>query len=203
MLWLREGVSMQLRGPDPGASALIRRPPPCTGLRRPPDLPRAVIDAAPYLIVVAEIATGCVLRMNRLAEAVTRLSEDEVRGRLVWDTVLTREDRPALEMAYAASGGALGHHSTYLTADGGERRVVWSISFVEDETGHRRHVLLTGVALSRPTAVSGLFSHVMRDATAVALVGTDVQGRVTFVNPAAEAMLGYPALSLLGEQLPL
>ena len=194
---------MQVRGVDRRARALVTGDPSRTRSRTD-DLSSAVVDAAPYLIVVADIATGCVVRLNRLAESVTGLSQEQVRGRLLWETVLTPDDRPALEMAYAAQGGALGHHSAYRTDAGNERRVVWSISFLEDARGARRQVVLTGVDLSgAASAASGLFSHVMRDAGAVALVGTDVGGRVTFCNPAAEAMLGRPALSLLGRPLPL
>ncbi|MDX6324784.1 MAG: hypothetical protein QOK15_1138 [Nocardioidaceae bacterium] len=200
----REGVSMQVPGVEQRARALALRHAAGTEIRDAPgDLSAAIIDAAPYLVVVGDIATGCVLRMNRLAQSVTGLAEQQVRGRPLWETVLTPEDRPALELAYGAAGGALGHHSAYPTATGGERRIVWSISFLEDEHGVRCHVVLTGVDLSTSAATSGLFSHVMRDAAAVALVGTDLHGRVTFCNPAAEAMLGRPALSLLAKPLPM
>src|SRR3954454_6996864 len=188
---------MQALGADRRARTLAPRDLPAD------DLSSAILDAAPYLIVVSDLATGCILRMNRLAQAVTGVSEECARGRLLWETILGPEDRPALDMACRAAGGALGHHTTITSATGAERRIVWSLSFLEDERGRRQSLVLTGVDVSSASASSGLFSHVMRDAAAAALVGTDLEGRVTFCNPAAEAMLGYPALSLLGRPLPL
>jgi PAS domain S-box-containing protein len=166
------------------------------------DLSGAVMDAAPYLVVVSDLRTDAVVRINRLASQVTGLAEDQVLGRSLWETVLGPGDRPALEAAVAAPGGALGHDTTLRDAAGGERRVMWSISFLEDEQGRREHLVLTGVDVTPASGSCGLLSHVMRDAVAAALVGTDAAGRVTFCNPAAEAMLGYPAPLLLGRPLP-
>ena len=100
-------------------------------------------------------------------------------------------------------GPALGFESTVICRSGERRRVLWSIAFAGDDSDATGQVVLSGIDITPTLRTSGLFSQVMRTAAAPALVGTDLRGRVTLYNAAAEALLGHPAASMLGQVLPL
>jgi PAS domain S-box-containing protein len=166
-----------------------------------PVLTPGVLDAVSCLIVVAELPTLAVVRVNAAVRALTGYSEDELLGRR-WEELLEPADRETLRTAIAGSDGpALGVETTLTTQRGDRRRVLWSLALVGDDTEGPSHVVLSGIDVTPELHTSGLFSQLVRTAAAPALVGTDLRGRVTLFNSAAERMLGYAASTMLGQVL--
>jgi PAS domain S-box-containing protein len=62
-------------------------------------------------------------------------------------------------------------------------------------------VVLSGIDVTPELRASGLFSQLVRTAATPALVATDLEGRVTLYNSAAERLLGFPAASMIGRVL--
>ncbi len=163
--------------------------------------PTAVLDAVSCLVVVAELATGNVLHVNSAVQALCGYSQQDLLGRS-WEKLLEQDDQRTMRAAIAGpDGSALGFETTVICRSGDRRRVLWSIAFTGDDAAG--HVVLSGIDVTPTLRTAGLFSQIMRTAAAPALVGTDLHGRVTLYNAAAEALLGHPAASVLGRVLPL
>ncbi|MGZ4484478.1 MAG: PAS domain S-box protein [Nocardioidaceae bacterium] len=174
-------------------------------LRTEKDFTSAIIDTTGCVIVLVDVETGVVVGMNPAAQTVTGFREQEVRDRPLWETLVPPSERAEVRLQYSAPGGAgipLASEADLATRSGGRRRVAWSNAFLTDDAGVRTHVVMTGIDVTTERTTAGLVSHLMRAATTTALVGTDLDGRITVFNSGAQQMLGYAARDMIGRFLP-
>ena len=161
----------------------------------------AVLDAVPCLIAVVERDSGAVVHLNRAYEDVTGRSAGHLLG-ACWDELVEPADRATMRTALAGPGGPVSGVETGVRTENGEvRRVLWSVSAAGAGPEGSDLVVLSGIDVTPELRASGLFSQLMRTAATPALVATDLEGRVTLYNSAAERMLGFPAASMIGRKL--
>ena len=166
-----------------------------------PSLSMSVLDAVSCLVVVVEFETGRVVNVNAAVTTLTGRPHSALVGRS-WEEMFEEADRENMRVAVAGPGGpALGFETSLRTEDGGRRLVLWSVSGFGDAPEELSHVVMSGIDVTPEVHTSGLFSQLIRTAAAPALVGTDLHGRVTLYNSAAEKMLGYPASGMVGRRL--
>jgi PAS domain S-box-containing protein len=166
--------------------------------RRDP-VPASLLDAVPCLIAVVDRDSGRLVEVNAaLRELLGRCSARPRDTR--WEELVAPEDVPLMDAVLVSAGPVSGIETGLRTHDGESRRVLWSLSPAPSDDGADL-VVMSGVDVTPELHTTGLFSHLVRTAGAPALVGTDLCGRVTLYNSAAESMLGYPAASMIGKRL--
>src|SRR5918994_2476153 len=164
------------------------------------DFSPAVLDAVPCLIAVVERESGDIVQLNRALEDVSGCSTAELSGRC-WEEIIAPGDVDTMRAALLAPTGPVSGVETGLRTRSGEgRRVLWSLDSAGVTNDGTELVVLSGIDVTPELRTSGLFSQLMRTTAAPALVGTDVRGRVTLYNSAAEKMLGRSAASMIGRQ---
>ena len=168
------------------------------------DLTSAMVEAASCLLCVVDVESGAIGAVNGATQRLTGATEAALLGTPVWE-VLELPFRPEQLRAVQTEEPVhipVAFDAALRPASGDPVPVVWSGSFITDPSGVRTHLMLTGIDASGEFDSGSLLSHLMRAATATALVGADLEGRVTFVSAGAEAMLGYSASELVGLTIP-
>jgi PAS domain S-box-containing protein len=166
------------------------------------DFTQAVLDSANTLIIVID-HEGRVVRFNPAAEKLSGYVVDDVTGRPVWDVV-----GPALAARLRAH--LAGHHSQahsvqveedWTTRTNERRTVVWACAFL-DPGREDSHLVMTGIDVTEERLAQGLVEQVLAATTGTSIIGTDLEGTITFFNPGAERLLGYTADELVGRASP-
>jgi len=119
-------------------------------------------------------------------------------------------DRPRVEAAVqesVASGMPLDHECRVVRPDGIERVVHARGRVLRADAGEPVRVVgtlqdITELAQSRQRLEqANRQNEALLNSAADGIYGVDLEGRITFVNPAAEALTGYPAEATLGRRL--
>lgn len=164
---------------------------------------KALLEQSSEGIFTFDPATHRVLEANRQFLQITGYSRDTV-GNLTLEDLIAHD---ASSIAENVSAVVLGGESfvgerTYRKRDGSVVPVEVSASLV---TWAREQVVLVNirdVSEARASAVAlAELSHRLRlilDATSDGILGLDSDGRITFVNKAASALLGWTVGELLG-----
>jgi PAS domain S-box-containing protein len=164
--------------------------------------------------VIATDATGCVTRMNPVAEQLTGWTLAEARGapleqvfRILNET--TRQDAPSPVRRVLAQGGVVGlvNHTVLVARDGGERPIADSAAPIRDGDGSLHGVVLVfrdqtderaaETILRKSEATKGAILHAALDC----IVAADQAGFITEFNPAAERTFGYARAEIIGKPL--
>ncbi len=173
---------------------------------------RTIVDHAPGIIYLKDVA-GRYVVYNRAGAEILGLTSDEIVGRVDADLLdaqaaaeVRREDERAMagnrtlshEATFDVGGRRrtfLSQKSPWLADDGSVRGVIgimtditewaWTAAALERERKllARSESLLTGIIVSAGEAI----------------VTSDSQGRILSFNPAAEAMFGHDAASVIGQ----
>jgi PAS domain S-box-containing protein len=167
----------------------------------------SLLDMVASLVIVVD-AEGRILRFNRVCEATSGWTEDEVRGRRFWEVLRPPETRDEAARFYSGEGLIeelpTAYESVWLTRTGDRRLISWANRPILDEEGSVTSVIGTGVDItdSRRTeealrASEARYRTLMQNA-AEAIVVVDVE-RQTLVdaNANAERLFGYEREELL------
>jgi two-component system cell cycle sensor histidine kinase/response regulator CckA len=109
-----------------------------------------LLDTIDALVVVLD-RHGRIVRFNRACEELTGYSFAEVRGRYVWDMLLTPEEvGPVKGVFDKLSGGQFPNkfENYWVTKDGGRRLIAWSNTALLDAKGRFKYAVGTGVDIT-------------------------------------------------------
>ena len=166
------------------------------------DFTLAVLDSANTLIIVIDHEAR-IVRFNPAAEKLSGYTADEVRGRPVSEVVgpaLGRRLREHLSAPHSHADPDQVEED--LTTRSDERRtVVWACAFLDPGRADS-HLVMTGIDVTEERLAQGLVEQVLAATTGTSIIGTDLQGTITFFNPGAERLLGYTADELVGRATP-
>ncbi len=174
-------------------------------LARERDFTSAVLNSADALILVLD-RDQVVHRVNHSVEQLVKGRSRNVVGQPLWNTGLTGECVSRLHEALAQPGWELqdrhplGEHE-WRTGTASRRVFAWTCSALargEADLG----VVLTGIDVTAQRDTQQLLEQVLASTTGTSIIGTDLDGTVTFINPGAEQMLGYTAGELVGTRTP-
>ncbi len=163
-------------------------------------LAETTIDTAGCVILVTD-AQGVVRRVNAATQDITGYSPGDLLGSLLWDTPVSpsgRADLEALLMWPNRSGRPVVNEGTVVAKDGRRLRLVWNSNVVGAEAGQPAYCVVTGVDVTLERASTGLINHLMQASIGTAIVGTDLQGRITSFNTGAEHLLGCTVPQVMG-----
>jgi PAS domain S-box-containing protein len=125
---------------------------------------RALADQSHFLLtavdnldglVVVLSPTGAVEKFNDACRWMTGLNEEEVRGKLLWESLLPGEQADAVRDAFdrLRQGEAMARLDAPLrTLDGRPRRVLWTFTIVQREDGRVQAIVGSGVEATRRAA---------------------------------------------------
>jgi PAS domain S-box-containing protein len=153
---------------------------------------------------------GRILSWNKGAERLKGYSADEIIGQFL-TLLFTDEDvalkRPQQEMAQAAANGQFVGEGWRRRKDGSRFWASVSLTALRDEAGELLGFLKITRDISARQRVDEQLQHQVRITGAITsnaaegLCMMDATGRLTFMNPAAEELLGWPREDLIGHVL--
>lgn len=164
--------------------------------------------------VIATDAKGRVAFMNSVAEALTGWTYRDASGKPLDEVfkVINEQTRqlvnnPALQALEKGLVVGLTNHSLLIAKDGTERPIDDSAAPIQTaETGITGAVLVFRDITERRTAQRQLIEsrdrlRITLESIGDAVIATDAEGRVSFANPVAQRLLGYPAEQTVGRPL--
>ena len=175
-------------------------------LKQERDFISALLETVGALVVVLD-PEGRIVRFNHACELATGYAFDVVKGKHYWDLLL-----PAAEIESAktylqqlrAGNFPSCYESYWVSLDGTRRLINWTNTCLVGEDGVVRHIIGTGIDITRRRQAEAalerlrLQNEMILNAAGEGIFGVDLEGRTTFINPAALEKLGYQAEELLG-----
>ncbi len=177
--------------------------------RRERDFNTALVDTLDSLVVVVD-RTGQFVRFNQACERITGYSFDEMRGRYLWETVLSGQERPRVEANFAAmlAGGLPAPDEIEVLTRSGERRLIaWSYTLLRDANGQPEYFIGTGIDITEQRqAAAALHDSEKRYRELVnnsqgLICSYDLDGVLRSINPASTELLGYQIDEMVGHNL--
>lgn len=163
---------------------------------------RVTIDSIGDAVITTD-AAGRVTFMNRVAEALTGWTNSEASGRpldrvfkIVNEQTRQAVENPALRALEQGFLVGLANHSVLIARDGTERPIDDSAAPIRNAAQITGAVLVFRDITQRRSAEREIWAshHRLRitlSSIGDAVVTTDADGRVTYMNPVAERLLGY------------
>jgi PAS domain S-box-containing protein len=154
--------------------------------------------------VIASDADGRVTFMNEVAETVTRWSATEATGRPLADVFRiinekTRQpvDNPAALVMRSGHIVDLANHTVLIDRDGHERPIADSAAPIRNADGRILGVVLVFRDVTEERRAEDAIAEQREwfettlESIGDAVIATDVQGRIVFMNPIAEHLTGW------------
>jgi PAS domain S-box-containing protein len=119
-------------------------------LRKERDFTSAILDTVDAIVVVMDTA-GRIVRCNRCCESTTGYSEQEVRGRFVWDIFLEPARVDEVRSVFSSLVHKLDgykHENHWRTRHGSLRLIDWSNTVILDAQGNVEFVIATGIDIT-------------------------------------------------------
>lgn len=177
-------------------------------LSREHELSEAILETIGALVVVVD-REGAIVRFNRACRQLTGYSMDEVRGRRVWDFLLSPDEvEPAKAIFNELREGRFAHaqENHWITKRRERRLIDWSHAMVRGEAGDVVYVIGTGIDISARKRAeeelkrqSALFEAVFNDVPD-ALVISNTEREIVMCNPAVTRVFGYIREELVGQK---
>ena len=165
------------------------------------DFISAVLDTVAALVVVLE-KEGRIVLFNRSCEETTGYSAEEVRGRPVWDLLVSPEDVAMAKAVFKDMmvGQPASEYKNYWLTKSGDRRLIqWSNTALLGEGGSVEYVIGTGIDVTeRKVAEDALREseekyRTIFESTGTAMCILERDTTISFLNHEFERMTGYSA----------
>ena len=175
-------------------------------LRRERDFAQRLVDRAQAIVLVLDLECR-IVRFNPYTERLLGCSLEAVRGQDWVETFVPAEYRRYLreEMlpTLLAEGITEEVMNPVLTRGGERREVQWSNSVLRDERGEPRGVLAVGTDITELRRAQGEQAQLAAivESSDDAIIGHDLEGRITTWNGGAARMYGYEAGEVVGRSV--
>lgn len=114
------------------------------------DFNTAVLDTVGALVVILD-REGRIMRFNTACEEVAGYTEAEVRGRVLWEFLILRDELPGVRQAWDSlrTGDFPNRHENcWLAKDGSRRLIAWSNTAIVGPQGEIDYIIGTGVDIT-------------------------------------------------------
>ena len=170
------------------------------------DLYETIVETTGALIIVLD-PEGRIVRFNPACERVSGYRFDEVRGRTVWEFLLTPEERkPAKAVFEDLRSGHFPNtfQNHWVTKSGALRFIEWSNSAVTDASGKVALIVGTGIDVTEKRAAEKALRESEARLQALSNNALDITAIVAedktirFITPSVKRILGYSPEDLIG-----
>ncbi|MGA7932725.1 MAG: PAS domain S-box protein [Kovacikia sp.] len=183
-------------------------------LKQERDFTEVVLDTAAALVVVLN-AQGQVLRFNRMCESTTGYSFMDVKGKKIWELDFNLLASPAQASDQLKqvmenprpSDFPQKYESPWIAKDGMQRLIAWSNTVLLDQSGMVEYLICTGIDVTEERQVEEALQQqrkwlqVTLASIGDAVIATDREARITFMNPVAEALTGWNYAAAQGQSV--
>jgi PAS domain S-box-containing protein len=166
---------------------------------------QAVFDATPMALLVTRISDGTMLWSNSLASKMFGIPHEELLGSKATDFYFDPTERERILQKLREDGEIRDYEIRGKKADGTK---FWVSTAVQPVTYEREPALVVGLLdiTERRQADQALReaeerNRLLLSAAGEGIYGLDLEGRTTFVNPAAARMIGWEPEDLIGKML--
>ncbi len=119
----------------------------------------AILDTVGALVLVTD-RDGCVVRFNRACERLTGYVYDDVKGKVAWDILWSKEDAEAVKEIFSSlsydkfhtthlSDNKQANESYWVCKSGSQRLISWSYNVILDQNGYVSYLLATGIDVTQ------------------------------------------------------
>ncbi len=153
----------------------------------------AVLDIVGALIVVLD-REGRIVRFNRTCEQTTGYTSDEVKGRHIWDLLLTPDEVEPVQtvfMRLCAGDFPLDFENHWATKAGRLRLIAWSNTALMDKDGAVEYVIGTGIDVTERRQAEREVRHMSSfpQLNPNPVLEVDAAGEIIFCNASALRIL--------------
>jgi diguanylate cyclase (GGDEF)-like protein/PAS domain S-box-containing protein len=168
-----------------------------------------VQDTTAALLVVMD-RNGRILSFNRASQELSGFSAEEAIGRTPWELFIPEEQRQeAQEVFFNLKAGMFPsqHKNHWRSKDGTLHLTEWRNTAIVDDEGNVAYVIALGQDISEKhrteAELKRLHDHLglLLESTGEGIYGVDTEMRCTFVNRAAQDLLGYSREEILGKDM--
>jgi PAS domain S-box-containing protein len=176
-------------------------------LRRERDFAESLIKTAQAIILVLDVQ-GRIVRFNPYMEEISGYRMEDVQGKDWFSTFLPERDHERIRELFLKAIGDIKTHGNVnpiVTKDGSERQIEWYDNTLRDAHGNIIGLLSIGLDTTDRRRVEEEFKQIKHQIELIlqsageGILGLDLEGNQTFVNPAAAKMLGYEIEELIGQ----
>ncbi len=155
------------------------------------------------LLVIYLDDQGRVTGFNRACQEIAGYTFEEVAGRPFWDVFFASGTAASAKLAFFDSCAGQACRETedsWLTKDGGQRRIRWSYTA---STTSKPDFLVVGIDLTDTTRTEEQLQteSILLSQTQDALMVRDLEDRITFWNKGAERLYGWQADEAIGKNI--
>jgi PAS domain S-box-containing protein len=165
----------------------------------------ALVRTVGALVIVLD-RQGRIISFNTACERTTGYSFEEVKGRCVWDFLLSAEEIEPVKALFARlhAGEFPNEHENYWVAKGGTRRLIhWTNTCLTDSSGAVEHVIGTGIDVTeqrRAQENENRYRELVQNANS-AIICWSRNGAINFFNERAQEIFGYRADEVIGKHV--
>ncbi len=172
-------------------------------LRAERDFSNSLIQTAQIIVLVLDV-NGTITQINPFMEELTGYKQDEVIGKDWFDTFLPKDDHTEIREVFQNVVGNLHikrHVNPILAKNGAELIIEWNNETLKNPQGEIVGVLCIGQDITERTQIERVKERLLRavDQSGEAIVITDPEGTIQYVNPAFIAITGYSFEEAVGQ----
>lgn len=152
----------------------------------------SILSTVDSLIVVID-PKGKIVLFNKACEDTTGFSEEEVRGKYIWDCLIPEHFRPSVKILMddlVTQKNPSSFKNTLLTKDGSERMIAWNHRVSVDENGIVKYIISTGIDVTEKERLERSLMESLR----LQSIATLIRGLSHNFNNLLVGILGYAGL---------